>query len=165
MTAGATTVAASEEPTAASPGPRARVRELVVAAVVAGVGVAVLTGAAGISSAVDAGALGPGWWPGVLGWLLVAGGVAVAVTGVLRPPPAEGEPTLGGSGRLVLVLALVVGFGVAWHHLQFLVVMPLLLAGLVAVGGGRGVRDLVLVPVLATTLLYGVFGLLLRVPL
>jgi len=163
-----TTAVTTGEPqagTGTAPGPRARLRELAVAGVVAGVAVVVLVAAAGITSSVDGGALGPRWWPSVLGALLLAGAVAVAATGLLRPRPAEGEPTLGGLLRLALVLALVAGFGLAWYRLHFLLVMPFLLAGLVAVGGGRGLRDLLLVPALATAVLYGVFGLLLRVPL
>jgi hypothetical protein len=63
------------------------------------------------------------------------------------------------------VIALIVGYGAAWYQLHFLVVTVPLIAGLVFITGGRGVRALLVFPVLTTALLYGIFGLLLRVPL
>ncbi|MEQ3550384.1 tripartite tricarboxylate transporter TctB family protein [Pseudonocardia nematodicida] len=147
------------------PAAGSRTREIGLAAALVGTGVLVVVAASRITSEVVARGFGPTWWPTVLGGLLVAGGVAVGVVGAVRPPAVEDHPTAGGLVRLLAVLGLVVGFGAAWYQLHFLLVMPPLLAGLVAVGGGRGLRDLVLVPLLTTAVLYAVFGLLLRVPL
>lgn len=154
-------------PAAADPPerPGSRGRELAIAAGVAAIGIGIVVAAAQLPAPPAGSAFGPGWWPTVLGGALVLGALVVAAAGLVRPSALEDAITVHGLLRLLTVLGLVVGFGFAWYQLHFLIVMPPLLAALVAVTGGRGVRDLVVVPILTAALLYGVFGLLLQVPL
>ena len=158
--------AASQEPGAAPALPPSRVREWGVAAAVLVAGIGVLLARSTIAVAQGDTELGPQWWPTVLGVALVVGAVALAVLGALRPAAPEEEPASGhGVAQLVAVLALIVAYGAAWYQLHFLVVTGPLIAGLVYVTGGRGVRALVVFPAVTTMLLYVIFGLLLRVPL
>jgi hypothetical protein len=158
--------AASPEPGAAPVLPPSRVREWGVAAAVLVAGIGVLLARETIAVAQGDTELGPQWWPTVLGVALVVGALALAVLGTLRPAAPEEEPASGhGVAQLVAVLALIVAYGAAWYQLHFLVVTGPLIAGLVYVTGGRGVRALVVFPAVTTVLLYVIFGLLLRVPL
>jgi hypothetical protein len=159
------TSAVPGEPGAAPALPASRVRELGVAAAVLAAGIGVLLARSTIATAQADTELGPQWWPTVLGVALVVGGVALGALGALRPQAPEEEPASGhGVAQLVAVLALIVAYGVAWYQLHFLVVTAPLIAGLVYVTGGRGVRALVVFPVVTTALLYVIFGVLLRVP-
>jgi len=156
------TAPVEEEPTL----PASRVRELGVAAVVLVAGVGVLLARSTIVAAHGETELGPQWWPTVLGAALVVGAVALGALGLTRPAAPEEEPASGhGAARLAAVLALIVGYGAAWYQLHFVVVTVPLIAGLVFVTGGRGIRALLAFPLLTTALLYVIFGLLLRVPL
>jgi len=158
--------AASPEPDAVQALPPSRVREWGVAAAVLVAGIGVLLARETIAVAQGDTELGPQWWPTVLGVALVVGAVALAVLGTLRPAAPEEEPASGhGVAQLVAVLALIVAYGAAWYQLHFLVVTGPLIAGLVYVTGGRGVRALIVFPAVTTVLLYVIFGLLLRVPL
>jgi hypothetical protein len=158
--------AASREPDAVQALPPSRVREWGVAAAVLVAGIDVLLARSTIAVAQGDTELGPQWWPTVLGVALVVGAVALAVLGTLRPAAPDEEPASGhGVAQLVAVLALIVAYGAAWYQLHFLVVTGPLIAGLVYVTGGRGVRALVVFPAVTTVLLYVIFGLLLRVPL
>ena len=116
-------------------------------------------------SAVD-GAVGPGWWPTVLGGLLVAGAVAIAAVALRRPDPVpEERVSAHGLGRLGAVIAAIVVYGIGWQFFHFLPVTVVFLSVLLFVTGGRGIKALVVFPALTAMVLYGVFGLLLRVPL
>lgn len=162
----ATEEAASQEQGAGPALPPSRVREWGVAAAVLVAGIGVLLARETIAVAQGDTELGPQWWPTVLGLALVVGALALAVLGTLSPAAPEEEPASGhGVAQLVAVLALIVAYGAAWYQLHFLVVTVPLIAGLVFVTGGRGIRALLLFPVVTTALLYGIFGLLLRVPL
>lgn len=145
--------------------PASRARELGAAAVVLATGIGVLLASSTIVAAHES-ELGPQWWPTVLGVALIVGAVALGALGLTRPSALEEEPASGhGIARLIAVIALIVGYGAAWYQLHFLVVTGPLIAGLVYVTGGRGVRALVVFPAVTTVLLYVIFGLLLRVPL
>lgn len=158
--------AGSQEPGAVLALPPSRVREWGVAAAVLVAGIGVLLARETIVVAQGDTELGPRWWPTVLGVALVVGALALAVLGTLRPAAPEEEPASGhGVAQLAAVLALIVAYGAAWYQLHFLVVTGPLIAGLVYVTGGRGVRALVVFPAVTTVLLYVIFGLLLRVPL
>jgi hypothetical protein len=157
---------ASEEPCAAPALSPSRIREWGVAAAVLVAGIGVLLARETILVAQDNAELGPQWWPTVLGVALVVGALALAVLGTLSPAAPDEEPASGhGVAQLVAVLALIVAYGAAWYQLHFLVVTGPLIAGLVYVTGGRGVRALVVFPAVTTVLLYVIFSLLLRVPL
>lgn len=143
-----------------------RTSELVIAAAVLALGVLVVVQAAQIHTAVNAQILGPRWWPTVLGYALIAGAAVLTLQAFLRVAPSE-ESSITRNGLMTLLGlgALIVAYGIAWQFIDFIVVTPVLLAGMVAIAGGRGLKALVLFPVITTAVLYGIFGALLRVPL
>lgn len=143
-----------------------RLREVLTGAGVLLVGATVLLLAQQLPGAQANGEFGARWWPSLIGGAIALLGLAVAVVGALRPP-ARGceDASATGVGQLAAILGMIVAYGVAWQFAHFLLVTPLLIVGIMAVLGGRGWRSLLLVPVLVTATLYGVFGLLLRVPL
>lgn len=117
------------------------------------------------ASAVGA-SIGPQWWPTVLGGMLVAGGVAIGLVALRRPDPvSEQRVSAHGLGRLVAVVAAIMLYGLGWYFFHFLPVTAVFLAALMFVTGGRGVKALIVFPVSTAAILYGLFGLLLRVPL
>lgn len=119
-----------------------------------------------IDVARDVSAFGPRWWPTVLSIAMIAiGGVLVAQAVVIRTVADELDITRSGGLTLATTLALIVGYGCAWQYLDFRAVTVVLLAGLVFAFGGRGLKALVVFPVVTTLLLWAIFGLLLRVPL
>lgn len=150
-----------------APGPgKINGRGLLVALAVALLGGTAVWSATALElSAVD-GSVGPGWWPTVLGGLLVAGAVAIAAVALRRPDPVpEERVSAHGLGRLGAVIAAIVVYGIGWQFFHFLPVTVVFLSVLLFVTGGRGIKALVLFPALTAMVLYGLFGLLLRVPL
>jgi len=88
-------------------------------------------------------AMGPGYFPAVLGWLLVALGV-IAVARSLRPSRYRVAMGAVRARPLVLVLASVVAFGVALPRLGLVVAsMVLVAASRAAAPGFRRVEVLV----------------------
>ncbi len=61
------------------------------------------------------------------------------------------------------VLAIL-AFGLLWYYVHFLVSATIFVAALTWIAGGRGVKDLAVFPVVITVVLYGLFALLLKVP-
>ncbi len=137
---------------------------MAVAVSVAG-GITIWLAAALETSAVGASS-GPRWWPTVLGGMLVAGGVAIGLVALRRPDPvSEQRVSAHGLGRLGAVVAAIVLYGLGWHFFHFLPVTAVFLAALMFVTGGRGAKALIVFPASTAAILYGLFGLLLRVPL
>lgn len=146
--------------------PVSRRRDMLIAAGVIAVGGASIALAFAVVPATGGDPFGPRWWPTVLGGAIVLLGALLVGVAIRTPDaPSEDAPTKRGIARMLLVLAAVAAYGVAWYFLHFVIVTLLLAAGLTFVLGGRGWRDLVLFPVIVTVVLYGVFGLLLGVPL
>ncbi|MGO2110423.1 MAG: tripartite tricarboxylate transporter TctB family protein [Pseudoclavibacter sp.] len=156
---------------AAEPAPivdarRARLRELGVAVGVIAAGGAVLALSATTVPEAGGDMFGPRWWPTVLSIALVVLGVALIGVAFTKADTArEDSPTKLGVIRLLLLFALIAAYGAAWYFVHFVAVTLVLACALTFVLGGRGWRDLILFPVIATAVLYGVFGLLLGVPL
>ncbi|WP_424467949.1 tripartite tricarboxylate transporter TctB family protein [Pseudoclavibacter helvolus] len=146
--------------------PASRRRELLIAAGVIAVGGASIALAFAVVPATGGDPFGPRWWPTVLGAAIALLGVLLVGVAIRKPDaPSEDAPTKRGLVRMLLMLAAIAAYGVAWYYVHFVVVTLLLAAGLTYVLGGRGWRDLILFPVIVTVVLYGVFGLLLGVPL
>jgi putative tricarboxylic transport membrane protein len=142
------------------------VRGLLVAGVVAAVGGATIWASSGLNTDASGESIGPSWWPSVLGGLLVLGAVAVAITALRHHDPLE-EQRVSAHGlvRLAAVIALIVVYGIGWHYFHFVLVTSLFLSTLILITGGRGVKALLVFPLLTTAVLYGLFAMLLRVPL
>lgn len=142
------------------------VRGLLVAGVVAAVGGATLWASSGLDTDASGESIGPSWWPSVLGGSLILGAVAVAIVALRHHDPREEQRvSRHGLARLAAVIALIVVYGIAWHSFHFVLVTTLFLSALILITGGRGVKALVVFPLLTTAVLYGLFALLLRVPL
>jgi len=147
-------------------GPNHRGYEAAIGVAVIAIGITcfVLTGQ--IDLAREGQAFGPRWWPTALSVAMIVIG-AILVVQALTTRITSDEPRITRSGGLTLTvtLALIVGYGFAWQYLDFRAVTVFLLAGLVFVFGGRGIKALIIFPVVTTLLLWAIFGLLLRVPL
>jgi hypothetical protein len=165
MTDSAAPPAAATAPAA----PRSRARRLVGPAAGLAVGVLILALAQTIAEPAIATSLSPRWWPEILGALVCALSIGVGIKEALVAPAADDdegdEPTRLGMLRVALALAVIVGYGVLWYFVDFRIATLGLVAGLVAVIGGRGWKALILFPVIVTALLYAIFALLLKVPL
>ncbi|MGY2066507.1 tripartite tricarboxylate transporter TctB family protein [Blastococcus sp. SYSU DS0619] len=151
---------------AEAPAPYGRARDLLVAAAVGGLGVLTLVAGRGLPARTDDGSLGPDWWPTVLGICLLLAAAGIAAAGLLRRAvPDDDSVTRHGLLQLGGLVALVIGYGTAWQYFHFVPVTFVFVAALTAVLGSRGVRALVVFPAVVVGLSYGIFGLLLRVPL
>ncbi|GAA1157914.1 tripartite tricarboxylate transporter TctB family protein [Nesterenkonia sandarakina] len=130
------------------------------------VGAAVVGLAQTIALPAIEGQFSPRWWPQVSGAAIILFSLAAAVRALPADAPMEElearQP--GGVGRILASLGAVAAYGALWHWLDFRIVTVLLVAGLVAISGGRGWAGLVVFPVVVTTVLWVLFSLLLRVP-
>ncbi|MGA9872953.1 MAG: tripartite tricarboxylate transporter TctB family protein [Rhodococcus sp. (in: high G+C Gram-positive bacteria)] len=146
--------------------PNSRLYEIATGIVVIAFGVGVYFAAAAIEVGREGQSFGPRWWPTALSIAMVVIGLILIVQAILERITSD-EPPITKSGGVVLVatLALIAAYGFAWQFFDFRAVTIFLLAGLVAVAGGRGVKALVIFPVVTTFLLWSIFGLLLQVPL
>lgn len=162
-----TSAATADHPMeAAGQGKGTNVRGLLVAVAVAVAGGAVMLSAQGLELSTTNGSIGPGWWPTVLGGTLVAGAVAIALVSFRQPDPMpEERVSAHGLTRLGAVLVAIVLYGVAWQYLHFLPVTVVFLSALMFITGGRGVKALLVFPALTAVVLYGLFKMLLQVPL
>lgn len=168
-------VVSGAEPAAGTGGSLARYREFVPA--LAGMLIAGFTLV--LSRALPSGEarsaeFGPAWWPVGLSGLLVVLGVLQSVRAWrhARTSPAAAArddaprpATREGAVRLVLMLAAIGGYGVLWYYIDFRVSTTILFVVLSFVAGVRGVKALLLFPILATAVLWLLFGVLLRVPI
>lgn len=146
--------------------PVSRWREAALGLVFLGVGVAVLLLARAIDAPARETAVSSRIWPVVLGIGIVALSLVQVVAALLGRSASETvEPTTRiGVLRVVGSVLAVVVFGFLWYYVHFLASGFLLVAALTWVAGGRGLKDLVLFPAAVTVVLYGLFALLLKVP-
>jgi hypothetical protein len=110
----------------------------------------------------------PRWWPEILGGVIIALSLGVAIKEIAAPGPADEEiepRTREGVIRVLAVLGAIAAYGVLWYFTIFPVATVILFVALVFILGARGWKALLLFPVVCTAVLYGLFGLLLKVPL
>lgn len=146
---------------------RSRRREVGLGVVFLGVGTLVLALARAIEIPDRALSVSPRIWPEALGVGIMALSALQIVRSLVRPAVADDdlEPTTRvGRLRVAGFVLAVVAFGPLWYFVHFLVSATLLVAALTWIAGGRGLKDLLLFPAGITVLLYGLFGLLLKVP-
>lgn len=157
-------VEAEEDPTAA---PSARMEVLVaVLALAASLGVIYL--ARTLELRVELGSLGPRWWPtmlGIAGALLAALLVVMALT---KGAQSRGDLLSGtseGVRRVAAVLGVTVLYIVAWQLVGYAPATWLMLLATMWISGGRGVKGLVIFPLITTGFILVLFSSILRVPL
>lgn len=147
--------------------PSARMEVLVaVLALVASAGVIYL--ARTLELRVELGSLGPRWWPTLLG----IGGVllsALLVTMAFsKGAQSRGDLLAGtpeGVRRVAAVLAVTVLYVVAWQLVGYAPATWLMLLATMWLSGARGVKGLVLFPLITTAFIVVLFSSILRVPL
>ncbi|WP_051045921.1 tripartite tricarboxylate transporter TctB family protein [Nocardiopsis alkaliphila] len=159
-----------DAPTTGGARPGRRLRDLVPAAAGVALSVVAFVLAAQIPEGARLTQFSPRWWPESLAVLLLSLSLVLAAGALLRPTVvvAEDVPetaTRQGTWRLVAMVASIVGYGVLWYFVDFRVSTAVLFVALTWLGGGRGWKALLLFPVVVTTILYLLFGVLLRVPL
>ncbi len=112
-------------------------------------------------------AVSPRIWPEILGIGIVGLSLLQIVLAFVRTPAPDDdtEPvTRIGLRRVVGFVAVVLAFGLLWYYVHFLLSGFALVGALTWVAGGRGVKDLLLFPAVVVAVLYGLFALLLKVP-
>lgn len=148
------------------PRPTSRVREILIGAGVAVLSGVVIAAALKLPSNASNFVNSPVFWPLILGILTLVGGIAIAVVGARKSGTTEEDPvSLHGVVQLAIFIPAIVLYGLLWQWIHFVPITLVLVAGLSLLLGGRGWRALILFPVIVTAILFGVFGLLLRVPL
>ncbi|MBP1326276.1 hypothetical protein JOF28_001508 [Leucobacter exalbidus] len=170
MTAPSVTVTEAE--TAVHPGedsgacPSSVAREVWTGSVTAALGLAIVGAALLLPNSAPNFINSPVFWPLTLGVLTTVGGIAIAITGARKPGVIEEDQvSRHGLVQLAIFIPAIVLYGLLWQVLHFVPITLVLVAGLSLLMGGRGWRALILFPVVVTAILFGVFGLLLRVPL
>ncbi|KZF03896.1 hypothetical protein A2J03_27760 [Rhodococcus sp. EPR-157] len=146
--------------------PNSRVYEVGIGLAVVILGAAVYVMTNRIDVAREGQSFGPRWWPTALAVSMVVIGMILIVQAVISRIVSDEPPiTTSGAFALSATLALIAVYGIAWQYFDFRVVTVVLLAGLTAISGGRGIKALVVFPVITTVILWAIFGLLLQVPL
>ncbi len=124
--------------------------------------------ALGISVRTETGGVDPRWWPLVLAGVGLALSFLLLVVSVARPPFERDDlevASRAGWVRLVLAVAASAAYIAAWDLVGFVVPTVLFLAVLLWVFGQRRWIGLVVFPVAMTAFIYGLFQLVLKVPL
>jgi hypothetical protein len=159
-------IAVTESPE--TPSHRARGRGLVGSVAALVVGILVLVLSQGITEPDIATGLSPRWWPQILGVIICALSIGVAVKSLVVGDHTDEDvlpSTRLGVVRVVAVVGTTFAYGVLWYFLDFRIATLVLVAALAFIIGGRGWRALLLFPALVTAALYVLFVLLLKVPL
>ncbi|HEY8589537.1 MAG TPA: tripartite tricarboxylate transporter TctB family protein, partial [Naasia sp.] len=129
---------------------------------------ALLMLALGISVRTETGGVDPRWWPLVLSGIGLALSALLLVVALVRPPFERDDlEVTGRDGWARLVLAVVISalYLVAWDLVGFVLPTLVFLAALLWVFGRRGWKGLLLFPIAMTAFIYGLFDLVLKVPL
>lgn len=134
--------------------------KLISGASLAAVGLAAAAWAVGFGfGAVDA--PGPGFWPALLGAILVVGAVVFA----LRDRDQKEESVTADLGLVAVMLLAIVAYILLFAHVHFLVAAPLLLVGTQYLAGSRNVFAILLTSVLGTAGAWVLFFQILNVSL
>lgn len=158
----------AEAPAASVSARPSRWLEITVAAAAVGLTGAVYLLGGAIDLRVEQPGMTPRSWPQLLGGLGLGLSIILLVTALVRPPQPRSDldaSTRPGWQRLLLTVAATVAFLAAWPALGFVFTAPVFIAGITAIGGGRGIRALLIYPIVMAALIYALFNLLLKVPL
>lgn len=142
--------------------------ETVIATVALALSVLALVLSRNIHLRMGAGGIDPKWWPTLLS-LVAAALSAVLLAMALFGPPAERDELESthrdGWARMLVALALSVLYIFAWSRFGYVAPTLAYLLALLWLFGVRNRIALVLYPVITTAFIYGLFRLMLRVPL
>lgn len=142
--------------------------ETVVAAVALALSVLALVLSRNIHLRMGAGGLDPKWWPTLLS--LAAATLSAVLLAMALFGPAAARDDLesthrDGWARMLVALALSVLYVFAWSRFGYVVPTLVYLLALLWLFGVRNAIALVLYPAITTAFIYGLFRLMLRVPL
>ena len=150
-------------------------KDVAVALAVVVIGATMLIAALLLPPGSDRDPLGPSTMPAVVGGLLIVGGLALALRRVVvwRSTPTlvpnEGSEDLEGypasAPRALLVWGICLGYAILLNFAGFLILTPFLFAGLMWTLHFRRVLPVVLISVIGTATIYGLFDVLLLVRL
>ncbi|MEV4902777.1 tripartite tricarboxylate transporter TctB family protein [Citricoccus sp. NPDC055426] len=143
-----------------------RLRELIPVAAAIGLGLTVLVLVGDITERGTG--IGPRFWPSMLAWGLIALGVLLVFTNVLRgvrPSDIPDDMTWWGIGQMVLTGLVLVGYLLLFNVLQFWLITLVATFVLLVVYGIRSWKVLVFLPVIIGVILHVLFIVLLKVPL
>lgn len=158
----------AEAPAASASARPSRPLEITVASAAVAVTAAVFLLAGVIELRVEQPGMTPRSWPQLLGGLGLGLSTILLITAIVRPPQPRSEleaATRTGWLRLLLTVGATLVFLVVWPVLGFVFTAPALIAAVTAISGGRGVRTLVIYPVVMAAAIYALFNLFLKVPL
>lgn len=143
-----------------------RLRELIPVAAAIGLGITVLVLAGEVND--RGGGIGPRFWPSMLAWGLIALGVLLVFTNVLRgirPSDIPDDMTWWGIGQMVLTGLVLIGYLLLFNVLQFWLITLVATFVLLVIYGIRSWKVLVFLPVIIGVILHVLFIVLLEVPL
>ncbi|MFC0531429.1 tripartite tricarboxylate transporter TctB family protein [Phytohabitans kaempferiae] len=130
-----------------------------VAAAGIGLAVLVLVQTSDLPRSSDIGGPGSGLWPQLLAVFILVMAAVIALRHRRAGTDDEQAPVRpDGLLRILVAALLVILYGVAWQYLHFVIVTPLLIAGLSYVLGLRSWPALTLFPVGVSLVLYGLFA-------
>jgi putative tricarboxylic transport membrane protein len=158
----------AEAPAASASARPSRWLEIAVATAAVGLTGAVYLLGGAIDLRVEQPGMNPRSWPQLLGGLGFGLSVILLVTALVRPPQPRSDldaSTRPGWQRLLLTVGATLAFLAAWPALGFVFTAPVFIAAITAIGGGRGIRALLIYPIVMAALIYALFNLLLKVPL
>ncbi|WIY53219.1 tripartite tricarboxylate transporter TctB family protein [Devosia sp. YIM 151766] len=117
---------------------------------------------------MGAGGLDPKWWPTLLS--ILAAGLSAIMLGMALFGPAQSRGDLesghpDGLIRMLQALALTTLYAFLWSAFGYVIPTIVYLFALLWVFGLRSWKGLVAFPLITTAFIYGLFHLLLRVPL
>lgn len=117
---------------------------------------------------MGSGGVDPKWWPTLLSML--AGALSALLVGMSLFGPAMSRGELeasaqGGWVRMLLALTLSALYVFAWSSIGYVVPTVVFIAALLWVFGLRSWKGLAIFSVVTTAFIYGLFHLVLRVPL
>lgn len=143
-----------------------RLRELIPVAAAIGLGVTVLVLVGEITD--RGGGIGPRFWPSMLAWGLIALGVLLVFTNVLRgvrPSDIPDDMSWWGIGQMILTGLVLIGYLLLFNVLQFWLITLVATFVLLVIYGIRSWKVLVFLPVIVGAILHVLFIVLLEVPL
>lgn len=154
------------QPDPGRPGAASPWREAALGLVFLVIGLGIFALARAIEIPARTTAVSPRAWPEALGIGIAALSLVQVGAAFFKTSAEEDtEPaTALGVRRVAGFVLAVVAFGFLWYFVHFLVSGMALVAGLTWIAGGRGIKDLLVFPAAVTVLLYGLFALLLKVP-
>ncbi|PXA68322.1 tripartite tricarboxylate transporter TctB family protein [Cryobacterium arcticum] len=150
------------------PTPAPRWPEITIALTAVALTGSVLLLANAIELRLELPGLTPRSWPTFLGALGLGLSLILLITALVKAPrPSDDNEATTRAGwiKLLLAVAATIVFIVVWPLTAFVVAAPVFVSAVTAIGGGRGIRALIIYPVVMTGALYAMFNLLLRVPL